>query len=127
MDVAASLVAQIAVFAPIYIGLAFFALVIHEAGHVLFALALGIQVKRVGVTWRGPFIVREQGAPVASAVISLSAPVLNLVFAVAYWHAAPMFAHINMVLGLWNLLPFRGSDGSHAWNSLNGAHAANMS
>jgi Zn-dependent protease len=127
MDVVASLASYRVGFAAAYILLAVFALAIHEAGHILSAVALGIRVKRIGITWRGPFIVREQGSPVASAVVSLAGPVLNVILALAYWEAAPVFARINMVLGLWNLLPFRGSDGSHAWVSLNHAKPAQMS
>ena len=107
--------------------MAVFALAIHEAGHILSAIALGIRVKRIGITWRGPFIVREQGSPAASAVVSLAGPVLNVILGLAYWEAAPLFAHINMVLGVWNLLPFRGSDGIHGWVSLKHTKPAKMS
>lgn len=125
-DVLASFAYSRAGFAVMYILLAALALAVHEAGHILSAIALGIRVKRVGITWRGPFIVREQGSPAASAVVSLLGPVLNVILGLAYWEAAPLFAQINMVLGVWNLLPFRGSDGSHAWISLNHAKPAKM-
>src|SRR5438128_2562480 len=95
MDVVASLASYKDSFAAAYILLAVFALAIHEAGHILSAIALGIRVKRIGITWRGPFIVREQGFPAASAVVSLAGPVLNVILGLVYWEAAPLFAHIN--------------------------------
>jgi len=36
------------------------ALVLHEASHVLMAIALGVRVKSVGLSWLGPNVVREQ-------------------------------------------------------------------
>jgi len=32
-------------------------------GTLAAAIALGVRVKRVGISWRGPYIVREQGQP----------------------------------------------------------------
>src|SRR5690349_16486846 len=91
MDVVASFASYRAGFAATYILLAVFALAIHEAGHILSAIALGIRVKQIGITWRGPFIVREQGSPAASAVVSLAGPVLNVILALVYWEASPLF------------------------------------
>ena len=94
------------------------ALVLHEAAHVVVARALGVRVKRVGISWRGPFIVRESGEPRANLWIAVAGPVTNLVLAMLFWTAAPAFARINLVLGLSNLLPIEGSDGSRAWAAM---------
>ena len=77
------------------------AVALHELAHVVAAIALGVRVKRVGISWRGPYIVREQGTPLASFVIALAGPGLNL------------------LLGAYNLLPFiPGLDGSNALAAL---------
>jgi len=48
--------------------------IIHEAAHVAIAWMHGVKIKRVGVSWRGPFIVREQGEPTADARIAIAGP-----------------------------------------------------
>jgi Zn-dependent protease len=91
------------------------AVLLHEMAHVLAARASGIRVKRVGIDWKGPYIVREQGPPFANLCIALAGPVLNLGLALSFWTFAPQFGLVNLVLGGYNLLPFiRGLDGHHA-------------
>jgi Zn-dependent protease len=91
------------------------AVLLHEMAHVLAARTSGIRVKRVGITWKGPYIVREQGPPFANLCIALSGPVLNLALALLFWRFAPQFGLVNLALGGYNLLPFiRGLDGYHA-------------
>jgi Zn-dependent protease len=91
------------------------AVLLHEIAHVLAARASGIRVKRVGITWKGPYIVREQGPPFANLCIALAGPVLNLALALSFWRFAPQFGLVNLALGGYNLLPFiRGLDGYHA-------------
>jgi hypothetical protein len=48
------------------------AVIIHEAAHVAIAWTHGVKIKRVGISWRGPFIVREQGEPIADAKIAIA-------------------------------------------------------
>ena len=36
---------------------------------------------------------------------------MNLLLAFAFWNVDPTFAQVNMVLGVFNLLPFPKSDG----------------
>lgn len=86
-------------------------LIIHELGHICAARGLGVQVKKVGLAWRGPYIVRETGSPVENAIISAAGPLMNLVMAAMTWHAWPTLGLINLVLGLANLLPTPTSDG----------------
>jgi len=90
------------------------AVALHELAHVVAAIALGVRVKRVGISWRGPYIVREQGTPLASFLIALAGPGLNLLLAFGFWSFAPRFGFINLLLGAYNLLPFRGLDGKNA-------------
>lgn len=91
------------------------AVALHELAHVLTAWLSGIRIKRVGICWKGPYIVREVGLPLANLCVALSGPVLNLILAILYWYSARQFAVINLVLGLSNLIPFvPGGDGQHA-------------
>jgi Zn-dependent protease len=93
--------------------------IIHEAAHVAIAWTHGIKIKRVGISRRGPFIVREQGEPTADAKIAIAGPLANLLLALACWHLAPLFAQINLILGGYNLLPFiPRNDGRHAWDAV---------
>jgi Zn-dependent protease len=93
------------------IGLSVIAL--HEAAHIMAARSLGIGVKRVGVSWKGMYIVRESGPPVANMITTLAGPLLNLALA-ATWPVSHEFAIANVVFGLGNLLPIAGSDGRRA-------------
>jgi Zn-dependent protease len=97
-----------------YIGNCVWAIGLHELAHVLVALAFGVRIKRIGISWRGPYIVREQGFPFANLCIALAGPVLNLILAIAYWSSMRQFALINLVLGVSNLVPaMPGGDGQH--------------
>ena len=66
--------------------------VLHEAAHLVTAFALHVRVKRVGLNWRGPYIVREPGPPVENTLISLAGPGINLVLCLLSYHVAPTFA-----------------------------------
>ena len=95
------------------------AILLHEMAHMLVAFPLGVRIKRVGISWKGPYIVREQGLPLANFFIALAGPIMNLILALAYWESARQFAIINLVLGASNLLPFvPGGDGQHAMDAL---------
>jgi Zn-dependent protease len=102
-----------------YLTICLVAVVLHELGHVVVATALGVRVKRIGISWRGPYIVREQGAPLASFFIALAGPGMNLLIALTLWSAAPRFGFINLLLGAYNLIPFiPGLDGHNALAAL---------
>jgi Zn-dependent protease len=93
-------------------------LVIHEAGHICAARAMGLRVKRIGINWRGPFIVRETGSPVPDAVVCAAGPFINLVLAALIWRHWPSFALVNLVLGLTNLVPVASTDGGRLLRAL---------
>ncbi|MGD1071405.1 MAG: hypothetical protein ABSB15_14790 [Bryobacteraceae bacterium] len=88
-------------------------LLLHEAAHLATALSLGINVKRIGVSWKGMYIVRDPGPPLANMLTTLAGPFLNLLLAVM-WPTRHEFAFMNMIFGLTNLFPFGGSDGQRA-------------
>ena len=98
-----------------YIEICIVAVVLHELAHVLVARLMGIRIKRVGISWIGPYLVREQGLPLASFLTSLAGPVTNLLVGVFFWKISPQFGLVNLVLGAYNLIPFiRGLDGYNA-------------
>ena len=82
------------------------AITLHELAHIALASACGLRVKRMGISWIGPYLVREQGTAAVNVCVALAGPVTNLVLALAFWHAAPLFAQVSLILGAYNLLPF---------------------
>lgn len=94
------------------------AVVLHELSHVVVARAQGLKVRRIGVTWKGPYIVRESGTWLQNLRVSLAGPVANLLLAALFWRIVPIFGLCNLVLGAFNLLPIPGSDGHRAWQLL---------
>lgn len=97
-----------------FLGICALSLLLHEAGHVAMAFAWGVKVKRVGISMKGLYIVREKGEPFSNAAIALAGPMVNLLLALIFETAAPEFSLINSALGICNLLPFPGSDGRRA-------------
>jgi hypothetical protein len=92
-------------------GLGVVAMVFHEAAHIVAALALRIQVKSVGVGWRGMYTVRDAGTPDKNLLIALAGPLMNLALVLS-WHWLPTFGLANLVCGVANLLPIENSDGA---------------
>jgi|SRR5579871_628702 len=111
-----------------YIAVCSLALLLHEVAHFAVARAVGIRVKRFGIDWRGPYMIREQGAPLPSLLTALAGPAMNLVIAAAFWKTAPQFGLVNAVLGGYNLLPFvPGLDGYNALGAYRRLLASNSS
>lgn len=109
-------------FAPVFQGvfLSLIAMTLHEVGHIAAALALGIRVKRVGLSSKGIYIVRDSGPPSKSMLVALAGPSTNLALLVA-WHWWPTFGLVNLIIGAVNLLPIECSDGSRilrSWNEV---------
>src|SRR6185312_990137 len=90
------------------------AVVLHESTHIAAATLLGVRVKRIGLNWKGPYLVREPGTPAQNLVISAAGPGINLLLALL-WPIAPQFAVVNLILGSSNLLPIKGLDGERVW------------
>ncbi len=94
------------------------AIVLHEVAHVVAARCLGVKVKRVGLSWRGAYIVRERGSDWQNIVISLAGPLANLALAyVSLYvvHHGAVFCAANILMGSINLLPLPGTDGLRAY------------
>ena len=94
------------------------AVLLHEMSHIIAARAQGLRIRRLGISWKGPYIVRQAGSWQQNLRVCLAGPLVNLVLALAFWHVAPGFALCNIVLGGFNLLPIPGSDGHRAWQLL---------
>ena len=90
------------------------AMVLHEAGHVVTALALNVKVHKVGLHWKGPYIRRSSGTAAQNFVITLAGPGMNLWLALLFYRVSPHFALCNLVIGVVNLMPIPASDGSRA-------------
>jgi len=88
---------------------------LHEAGHVCAALSLGLGIKRIGLNWRGPYIVRERGSPWQNVFTAFAGPLVNLLLACFGPHEWRL---INLVLGLTNLIPYGPTDGAGIWIGL---------
>jgi Zn-dependent protease len=86
------------------------AMTLHEAGHLVVALAVGIKVKNVGLRWKGIYTVREPGPPMKNILVSLAGPMVNLILMMT-WHWSPTFGLANLCFALFNVLPIEGSDG----------------
>ena len=86
---------------------------VHEAGHLIAARYFGVKVKKIGICWRGVYIVREAGPLPDNLVITLAGPITNLLL-VGLWHWFPLFAIVNLVTAVSNLLPLKGADGDRA-------------
>ena len=96
---------------------ALIAVAMHEGAHAATAALLGIKVKRVGINWRGPYIVRETGSVGQNLTITLAGPLMNLSL-LLLWIPFPVFGMVNLVLAVTNLLPFKSSDGARAFACL---------
>ncbi len=99
----------------------------HEAGHICLALGLGLQIKRIGLSWYGPYIVRESGSLTADAMVSAAGPLVNLLLAAMMWQTWPTFALANLTLGISNLLPLPKCDGGRILRVLSLARKSDAS
>ena len=109
MDVHAVLVWLYPFFRGLVVGS--IAMILHECGHIVAAIALGVRVKKVGVQWtKGIYTIRERGTLQQNILIALAGPGVNLLLVLLEpWF--PEFGLANVCCVLANMLPFRGSDG----------------
>ncbi len=99
------------------------AIVIHELSHVAIACLLGVKIKRLGLAWRGVYVVREHGSNGHNLMITVAGPLSNLLTMAA---CVPLsrLVHLPLVwmllfacsqaVFLMNILPFPTSDGLRA-------------
>jgi Zn-dependent protease len=87
------------------------AMLLHEAGHLVTSLMVGVKVKSVGLCLKGMYVVRDAGSPAKNMLISLAGPLTNVALLFLFWHTSPTFTAANLCLAICNLLPIQGSDG----------------
>lgn len=100
---------------PAYWASVALAAVFHEMAHLTVAWVSRVRVKKLGLSWHGPYIVRDPGSPMQNTIISLAGPGLNLLLGLLFWRSLPTFAFVNGLLALLNLLPIRSSDGMRVY------------
>jgi Zn-dependent protease len=106
------------------LGLGVIAMLLHECGHLVSALVLGVRIKKVGIKWnKGLYTVREQGTPFQSLLIAVAGPLTNcLLIVTSLW--LPLFGLANYCYALANMLPIEGSDGyriAASWQQIRSA------
>lgn len=109
------------------LGLGVLAMLLHEAGHLVAALIVGLQIKNVGMKWnKGLYTVRQHGTPLQNLLVSAAGPLANLIL-LATATKVPLFALANFCYALANMLPIEGSDGFRiavCWHQLRSSQAA---
>lgn len=88
--------------------------IIHEGGHIFAAAVSGVRIERVCFAAGGIRIFTEKRINSLSKDIFLllSGPCFNLLAALAYYNSGEYLPYsVNLVLGLYNLLPFSCLDG----------------
>ena len=81
------------------------AMVLHEFGHLVTSLMVGVKVKSVGLCMKGMYIVREAGTPAKNLVVSLAGPLTNVALILIFWHKSETFALANCAWRSAILLP----------------------
>ena len=88
---------------------------IHELGHILAVLAVGARVKKIGIDRRGVYVIRSQArTPQRNALVSLAGPGANLITWVVMLGLHIPHAWIALYTAIFNLIPWKHSDMSHA-------------
>jgi Zn-dependent protease len=106
------------------LGLGVIAMLLHECGHLLAALALGVRIKDVGMKWnKGLYTVREKGSPVQNLLVASAGPLANiLLIATAPW--AHLFGLANFCYAIANTLPIDASTGQENLTTYPNIHRA---
>lgn len=103
-------------------------LLLHEVGHMLAAIALGVPVREFGFCWLGAYNRRAySGRRRAEIVISCAGPLMNLCLALPF-HYLPVIGNqlmlCNLMFAAINLLPIPSSDGIRILRNIWGPNAA---
>lgn len=96
---------------------------LHELVHILFITLLSSAPKKVNFTLFGADILRDNSSNInynSEIIINASAPIFNLIVWFLCFNNPELteIAEINLVLGVFNLLPFYNFDGGNALNNL---------
>ena len=103
-------------------------LLLHEGGHILAAIFLGVPVREFGLRIAGAYIRRARAATLQDEVlIAASGPLMNfcLMLPISFVPVlGPKLALCNLALGLVNLIPLPYSDGLRILRALRISTAA---
>jgi Zn-dependent protease len=126
-------------FMPLVLGLVsvlglFVSIVLHELGHSLTARRYGVNVRRITLWFLGGVaefeeMPRQRGA---EAIVGIAGPIVSFILAALFWGLAAVVPHsiawlwivvwylgvVNLMLGLFNLLPALPLDGGRILRSL---------
>lgn len=93
---------------------------LHEFTHIFFVVVFGGRVTEFSLSLGEMNIKTEREflGKIQNIVVSLSAPLLNLLLAILFWEKYRSFAEINAVIGFFQLLPIISLDGDVALESL---------
>ena len=106
------------------LGFGILAMLLHESGHLLAALIVGLRIRNVGMKWnKGLYTIREQGTPLQNLIVAAAGPLTNILLcSTARW--AHTFALANFCYAIANTLPIEGSDGfriARCWQQIRSA------
>jgi Zn-dependent protease len=99
-------------------------LLVHEMGHIVVALMLGVPVREFGLCWLGAYNRRADSRERRTEIlISLAGPLTNILLAFPM-HYVPVIGNqlalCNLLLGIFNLLPIPSSDGLRILHNIRG-------
>lgn len=93
----------------------FFSVFIHECGHLLSMRFLSIKPKSISLRlFEFAINADTHTYDLPDAVITLSGPLFNLLFALVFYPFSNALCVSNLAIGLFNLLPLDTFDGGHA-------------
>lgn len=90
------------------------ACMIHEIGHIISAVICNVKIERITFGFSGIKMLSESRVTKISKdiFILLSGPIINLLTAYFYFHMGNYVPFsVNLILGIFNLLPFTSLDG----------------
>lgn len=103
-------------------GLLLVSLLLHEAGHLAMAQALGVKVRAVGLCLKGAYLHRlDSRSAVSELLIAVAGPTVSFLLyaglregnAILRWVAV-----LNLVLAISNMIPLPGTDGARIYQAL---------
>ncbi len=95
---------------------------LHELVHLTFIIIFGARLSEIRFSVAGGEIVRDDDVLTSckEAIISLSAPILNIITggALLLFNPESLWGAVNLVIGVFNLLPYETFDGGRGMRFL---------
>jgi membrane-associated protease RseP (regulator of RpoE activity) len=128
---AIALIGALAILATLHLGvltgaigaaLVIASLLAHEAGHLVAAKLCGVRVKAIGLCFKGAYLRRKDSKHAGTElVIALCGPIASILLFLILQGDSPVIrwvAHLNLVVGVSNLLPIPSTDGARIVRAL---------